>query len=1254
MAGASSLVAIAGWVFQRSLEPSFLAERTLIAMPGAIAVLLITAAVMAGLVERGSSDPTMRRRMRLFGMCVGSLLVFFGGVVLVAHISGQGQDATLGGASVPPPLVQMHRLWPSPAVAASLTLAGISLLIWRQPRRLCLFSAVNGCLALVGWIGLNQAILGVRESSGPPFFEALSLPAALAWLLVALSLFCLRPMEGVARLFSSPNHAGDLVRWFTAVGALLMPALGLLLLRAQEHLHFTTGFGIAIHGAAMSVALALAGLRGAWLVERLAQQRHRAEQKSLRELAARQEALRRLEESEKRVAASEQRFRGIFNSAFNFIGLLAPDGTLLEANKTALDLIGAQPANVLGRSFAETPWWAHSAEERAKLCAGVERAARGELVRFETSHPDASGETHHVDFTLKPVLDASGRVAHLVPEGRDITDRKRAEQKQAWLATFPEHNPNPVVEFDPVDGRIYYSNLTMDKLLPDLRERGLQHPFLADFAALEQVLLSGEMNEVLREVEVNGLDFAQIIIYVSEARRFRVYASDITRRKQAEKALQTSEERYRSLFQHMLEGYCYCRVLREQGRVVDFIYLEVNSAFEPLTGLKDVVGKRISEAVPGIRETNPEIFETYERVTSSGQPERYETFLPGLGRWFSVGVYSPATDHFVAVFDNITERKQAAEALRASLEEFRTLAEALPQIVWMTRPDGWHIYFNQQWVDYTGLTFEESHGDGWNKPFHPDDQQRAREAWVEATTNLTTYSLECRLRRADGVYRWWLIRGEPLRDANGTILKWFGTCTDIHDLKLAEVERRQAVAQIEASEELLRQFIKSTPAAIAMLDTEMRYLQASDRWFKDYHFESREIIGRSHYEVFPDEPQRWKGIHQRVLGGAVERCEEDPFPRATGGVEWLQWEARPWRKAGGEIGGIVFYTQVITARKAAEAQMRESEERFRGAFENAPIGMAMVSLTGRWMRVNRAICGILGLTEAELLASTFQDITHPEDLDADLEQVRALISGHDDHYTMEKRYFHKSGRIVWVLLAVTILRSADGTPLHFVSQIKDITARREADERLRASLKEKEILLREIHHRVKNNLQVISSLLQLQSGYLRDPLDVAMFRECQARIHAMGLVHDRLYRSDNLSTIDFSEHLREMVALIVRGQSSDVERIRVVIESEPLEVNLDTAIPLGLITAELITNAYKHAFLGRPAGVITVRLTRTAESRLTLAVEDDGVGLPAGFEAQKARSLGLRLIRALAGQLHAEFFIASSEAGCKVSLLFQL
>jgi len=161
---------------------------------------------------------------------------------------------------------------------------------------------------------------------------------------------------------------------------------------------------------------------------------------------------------------------------------------------------------------------------------------------------------------------------------------------------------------------------------------------------------------------------------------------------------------------------------------------------------------------------------------------------------------------FMTVVD-ITERKIAEESLLRSEQNFKSLAESMPQIVWVTRADGWNIYFNQQWVDYTGLTLEGSYGHGWNIPFHPDDKQRAWDAWQNATKNNAVYSLNCRLRRADGAYKWWLIRGVPLIDESGKILKWYGTCTDIEDIMQTKEELILAKERAEESDRLKSAFL---------------------------------------------------------------------------------------------------------------------------------------------------------------------------------------------------------------------------------------------------------------------------------------------------------------------------------------------------------------------------------------------------------------------------------------------------------------
>src|SRR5690606_25480688 len=190
----------------------------------------------------------------------------------------------------------------------------------------------------------------------------------------------------------------------------------------------------------------------------------------------------------------------------------------------------------------------------------------------------------------------------------------------------------------------------------------------------------------------------------------------------------------------------------------------------------------------------------------------------------------------------------------------------------------------------------------------------------------------------------------------------------------------------------------------------------------------------------------------------------------------------------------------------------------RAAMEYAAIGIALVSLDGRFLKVNRAFCEIVGYSEPELCELSFQDITHPDDLEADLAQAEALLAGRISHYHMEKRYFHKSGRVVSILLSGSIVRSAGGEPRVFVAEVQDITARKADEARLRASVAEKEVLLREIHHRVKNNLQVISSMLRLQAARAGSKELGAMFEDAQARISAMALIHDRLYQSQNLAS----------------------------------------------------------------------------------------------------------------------------------------
>src|SRR5262245_3735858 len=209
---------------------------------------------------------------------------------------------------------------------------------------------------------------------------------------------------------------------------------------------------------------------------------------------------------------------------------------------------------------------------------------------------------------------------------------------------------------------------------------------------------------------------------------------------------------------------------------------------------------------------------------------------------------------------------------------------------------------------------------------------------------------------------------------------------------------------------LLRLFIKHTPAAIAMFDTDMRYLEVSDRFLTDYDLEGQDLIGRSHYEVFPNIATRWREAHQRILAGAVERCEEDSYITADGSTGWLYWESLPWRKVDGEIGGLILFTQVITGRKRAEEALRASEERFAKIFNLSPFRMGILRIRdGIVLEVNDAWTKGTGFSRDDIINQTIFTMSPSMDVDV-AGKIREVLTTRQPVTDTEVRFKTKDGR----------------------------------------------------------------------------------------------------------------------------------------------------------------------------------------------------------------------------------------------------
>ena len=326
---------------------------------------------------------------------------------------------------------------------------------------------------------------------------------------------------------------------------------------------------------------------------------------------------------------------------------------------------------------------------------------------------------------------------------------------------------------------------------------------------------------------------------------------------------------------------------------------------------------------------------------------------------------------------------------------------------------------------------------------------------------------------------------------------------------------------------------------------------------------------------------------------------------------------------------ISFLAVNIFRRKHAEEALQESEERFRALFEGAPDAIFLADPgSGKILDANPTASKLM-LRPKEEIIGLHQSQLYPPRME---KYSKESFSNH----ARQKEEPHS--------VDIFVLRS-DGseTPVEVMAQtvhikgkpvlqgvFRDITERKQAEEKIKASLKEKEVLLREIHHRVKNNMQVIISLLSLQSDNIKDKQSLEMFKESQDRIRSMSLIHEKLYQSEDLANIDFSGYVKDLVNRLFGSYGVNPERIELKIEIEDVSVGLDYAIPCGLIINELVSNSLKYAFPQEGKGEIKIALRSVNEDELELTVSDDGIGIPEDLDFENLESLGLDLVKTLA------------------------
>ncbi len=692
-------------------------------------------------------------------------------------------------------------------------------------------------------------------------------------------------------------------------------------------------------------------------------------------------------------------------------------------------------------------------------------------------------------------------------------------------------------------------------------------------------------------------------------------------------------------------------------------------------------------------------------VIATGKPIRFQDTRAGLkldNSMFPV-FGSDGSVETVAIFSrDVTEQVRSQEALEESQTLLRHALEGANMGLW-----DWNLQTGIGTISARGahvvglgeldvnLTLET-----WRELVHPEDWPTVLDSFERHCSGITeSYEVEYRLRIADDEWLWVHVLGRVTEhDETGRPSRIAGTVLDISELRRTEDALRRSNALLEASYTAHNEFVgrRDPPHVFDHLLDLLLDLTQSEFGFIDevFYADDGRPFRRTHAITnisWDEETRRFYDAHaaqgfvfsdNSTLSGAILTTGEpvvsnDPAddPRSKGLPEGhpriVSFLGLPLVAKGRIIGTagianrpggydeqwaeylkpyLTTCANIIVSHRAeerrldAERALRESKALLESILENLPVAVFLKDARElRFQYVNKALSDLAGLPAENLLGkSDFDFVTH--------DQAEAFIS--DDREVLRKG-LRKDIQEEAVQVrggAPKIFRTSkvpvmdeDGSPSFLLGITQDVTAETENREQIRKALVEKEILLRELHHRVKNNLAVISSMLSLQARYIKDPETLALLRDLQSRIRSMAAAHEILYRSEDLAFLSIRTYLLRLVNYLQFAGSKTGSSVAVNTEIDERFVGVDTAVRIGFIVTELVSNALKHAFPAGGSGRVDVILRIAADGSAVLIVEDDGVGLPPDFDIEKPKSVGLELIQAFIEQLNARLFIGRQD-----------
>jgi len=602
--------------------------------------------------------------------------------------------------------------------------------------------------------------------------------------------------------------------------------------------------------------------------------------------------------------------------------------------------------------------------------------------------------------------------------------------------------------------------------------------------------------------------------------------------------------------------------------------------------------------------------------------------------------------YLLKISEDITEFKLAEEDLAVSEKRYRAVFENSGSPILTFNNEGTILMVNSEWERISGYSREEVEGKmKWMDLVHPDYREMMikyhHQRLTEPDSVPNKYETAFTSKNGAKLVMYVMVVELPGTDS------WLASALDITDLKKTEKSLERNVLRFRALAENAIDGIITTDAHGNIL-----YFNNSLMEMFGYNQDELEssqlpkLMPKRYQEKFITSLKKFRTTGEHHLAG---RTIETVGLKKDGTEFPFEMSLTMW-----EIDEEVYFTSIIrdiSERKEIEKSLTASEKKYRALFESDPDYTILLSLEGHLIDVNQAAINITGFTKDELVGKHFMDlkIFPEEELGLHLKRFMSLSKG-ENLAPFESRIYDANGEIRLIEVKQTFIKLDD--KIEYILLIcSDITQRKKAEDEIRSSLNEKEVLLQEIHHRVKNNMQIISSLLNLQKRHVNEEESVNVLMESRNRVKSMAMIHEKLYQSGNLTNLKFSEYIPRLVSDLLYSYNIPQDQIKIVIKVEDVKLNIETAVPCGLIINELVSNIFKHAYPGGREGKLEISLKKHHDN-YELIICDEGIGFPEELDFKKTETLGLQLVNNLVEQLDGEINLDQSQ-GTEFKITFK-